>query len=568
MSTPEKLWLLRINETVYGPFNKDKIIDLITKGRVSEIDEAALPKGTWSYVRDCQEFMGALELQRKIQSRKSSATSSNSGTETEALSVEESDQTKELTSANQLTKTAPIPKISSEDLKLAPGGKYRRSSHMDNRPEVSTSDKVKKSNTKVFILLILVLSAAAGFYLFKRSNTKTFFSDILKKEFKQSFIVSWKNGDYKNAYESIQTKDSLIESHPIEYVSLILINEQDGQKARTWLNKASNKSDEKWKMLSGVAYLYEGKLDEAESELKAVNAQSEELELASLYNLGVLYYLNKDWSQAKIYFESVFSRQKSNEFQSAGLLLVDSWIQDSLSKQTLSEDSKGLSKFISNLYSSSSLYRYELYFISVWLDETFRTSITSSDEFVQSFMAVDPEIVFSRWHSPYIYLFNGKNISRYCAENNNFNASLYVSLSCQIASKGKNATAPQHANLNQYNADELALISFMLDKKDQVVDANDVLIKSLEKKNEKTPLKYYVQARFCQKNGNFKCAAENWMKSLSLNSSSPTAFVGLSLSYLAVDDHQRAATFYEKAKFLSNGLVDFKKLEYEMLQKN
>lgn len=568
MNTPEKIWLLRINETVYGPFNKDKIIDLITKGRVSEIDEAALPRGRWSYVRDCQEFMGALELQGKIQSRKSGSTSSTGGTETEALSADESDQTKELTSANQLTKTAPIPKIKSEDLKLAQGGKYRRSAHMENKPNFPSSNNSKKSNWKALFLFFLVMLSAGGYYFFKYSDQKSFFSDILKKEFKHSFIVSWKNGDYKNAYESIQTKDSLIDNYKIEHASLILINEQNGQKARKGLDKISNKSDVKWKMLSGLAYLYEDELDKAESELKAVGGQGNEWELVSLYNLGVLHYLKKDWSQAKIYFEAVFSRQKNNEFQSAGLLLLDSWIQDSMSKQNLSSDSESLSKFVANLYSSSSLYKYELYFIALWLDEVFGTSITANDEFYQTFITSDPEVVFSRWHSPYIYLFNGKNISRYCPDNNNFKASFFVSFSCQIASKGKNAVTPQYKNLTDYTADELALISFLLDKKDQVVDSNDVLIKSLENKDEKTPLKYYVQARFCQKNGNFKCAAENWMKSLAINPSSPTAFVGLSLSYLAVEDMSRAQTFYEKAKFLSKGLVDFKKLEYEMLQKN
>ena len=66
---------------------------------------------------------------------------------------------------------------------------------------------------------------------------------------------------------------------------------------------------------STTVIIYDGKLDEAESELKAVNAESDELELTSLYNLGALHYLKKDWSQAKVYFESVFSRQKENEFQ-------------------------------------------------------------------------------------------------------------------------------------------------------------------------------------------------------------------------------------------------------------
>jgi len=557
----QKYWLLRIEQTIYGPFDTQKVVDLITKGRVSEIDEAALPRDRWFFVRDLQEFMRAVELQRKINSRKRvHEETKGSETSTEALDSEQiDDQTRELTSLDNLTSTLPTPNITREEL-LAIGDVKRA------RPLLSDSQNTNKTglNKKsIFTILGLFFICILGF-LFKDKLLNSF-QQGRSALITENPMESWNNSDFATSYDIFKRNSSLQEKKPLEYAALILKNTKDYSLAKTWLDKASpvEKESNAWINLNAVVYLYENNIDEAEKFIKSIDQSKGELSLESLYNLAVWHHKQKDWSQSRTLFESVFAQQQSGELDGAVLYMADSWLQNLVIKNASQSEYLKLSEFINNVRNSESLYRYDISFLAFWLIQNNKVSASVFSGLEDEFMSYDPQMAFNRAQSPFIYDFFGTRIKDYCTTL--VSSTKYIQLSCQmLALRGSlNSVVLPERPVGDVNL--LALYSFIYDKRGDSFKANEFLIESFEKSNtSRDPIRYYVQARFCQVNGNFKCAAENWKKSLKLNEFSPTALVGLSQAYVDIDDIEKAKTLFDKSTPFSKNLVSYKKLSHRM----
>ena len=566
MEEKRRFWLLRIEHTIYGPFETQKVVDLITKGRVSEIDEAALPRDRWNYVRDLQEFMRAVELQRKISSRKKVREESISTTSTEAVARDSSEQTRELTGLDVMTNTLPIPNISREEL-MAIGDSERGRPSPHQSYGFSSPRPQKKFKNLIFGIVGVVAFMVALSFTFKDQLLHMIDSgrSVLSNE---DPLESWNQGDYKKAFEVFKRKTSLQTQYPIKYAALILKNTQDPMNAKIWLEKASvvQKNSNTWVNLNAVTYMHEENFAEAEAFLKSIDHSSGELGLESLYNLAALHHLQKDWTESKILFESIYAQDTQGQLDGASLYLIDAWIQSLIQSNARSDEYEKVSSFINNILNSESLYSYDVTFIAFWLIQSGKVKASTFSNLEEKVLSYDPEVVFNRISSPYVYDFLGQRIKEYCASL--VGVKRFVQLSCQMTSLRRDLKLMRLPDSPEGDSNQLALYSFIFDKRGDSFKANEFLIESFERTdNARQPLRFYVQARFCQVNGNYKCAVENWSRALDINSFAPTALVGLSEAYLDKGEVSKAKNLYNKSMQFSKDLVSYQRLSSRIQDK-
>ena len=556
MEENQKYWLLRIEQTIYGPFDTQKVVDLITKGRVSEIDEAAKPRDRWYYVRDLQEFMGAIELQRKITNRKKSHDETTAGTATKSLSEIVDEQTKTIENVD-ITNTISISDISRGELKTI--------GNSDRVRQASSPSKKPQSKLKVAFALVAIVAGLSFVFKDKLLKVINDGSMVLTSE---KPLEAWSYGDFEKSYELFKQRESAQVEHPLKYAALILKNTKNSKTSRHWLNRVSpsEKKNNAWINLNALAYLYENNFKEAETFLKSIDRSKGELSLESLYNLAVWHHLQEDWSESRVLFESIFAQKKQNELDGSVLYMIDAWIQSLEKINADANEYLKISSFINNVINSESLYRYDVAFLAFWLIQNSRVTLKTFPNLEEKFMSFDPEIVFNRVSSPYVYDFSGKRIKDYCASLVDVNK--FIQLSCQMTALRGDLGSMRLLEKPSGNSNQLALFSFIFDKRGESFKANEFLIDSFEQRDGKiSPLRFYVQARFCQVNGNYKCAANNWTRALDLNAFSPTALVGLSEAYLEIDEIRKAEDFYKKSMQFSQNLVSYHKLRRRMQDK-
>ena len=635
----QKYWLLRVEKTIYGPFETQKVVDLITKGRVSEVDEVALPRGRWHYVRDIQEFMRAVELQRKITSRKKAHEGiTNTGTfkeESTGVSITKAQvTTPDPDSITNVFPAGEMPDICHEDLIVVeksggvPSSSYNQTPETDGPktggpkagdPEAGGSEagdlevigpkagdpetgdfevigpktddpetgdfeiigpkasESEKSFRNAMIGLVGALSLFISVLFVFEGKLLQFIDAIneARKSLKpEGPLDSWSYGDYQKSYEFFKKEETIQAQHPLKYVALILKNTKNPKLAKPWLDKVSSveKQTNAWANLNAITYLYENNLSEAESFLKSIDQSKGELSLESLYNLATWYHVQEDWSQSKALFESIFVQKKQSDLDEATFYMIDAWIQsleetnsqsNSNPRSNLQEDYLKVSSLINNVINSESMYRYDVAFLAFWLIQNERVSPSFFPDLEEKFMSFDPEMVFDRLSSPYVYDFFGERIKNYC--DSLVGLSKFIQLSCQMTAHRSDLNSLNLPEKPSGDSDQLALFSFIFDKRGDLFKSNEFLIEAFEKQDGKSsPLRFYVQARFCQINGNYTCAVENWTRALYLNEFSPTTLLGLSKAYLETNELKKAQDFYERSMPFSQGLVSYRRLSHRM----
>jgi tetratricopeptide (TPR) repeat protein len=247
--------------------------------------------------------------------------------------------------------------------------------------------------------------------------------------------------------------------------------------------------------------------------------------------------------------------------------MIDAWIQSLEQSGASSDEYLKVSSFINNILNSDSLFRYDVTFLAFWLIQNGKVSSSVFMDLEDKFMTNDPEVVFARVSSPYVYDFSGKRLKYYCESL--VGTSEFIRTSCEMLSKRNNLGTMQLPDQPNGDSNLLALYSFIYDKRGNSFKANEFLIESFERQDGKSsPLRFYVQARFCQVNGNYNCAAENWNRALDLNAFAPTALVGLSEAYLETNEIKKAQDFYKKSMQFSKDLVSYHKLSRRMQNNN
>jgi len=553
----QKYWLLRIEQTLYGPFKTDKVVDLITKGRVSEIDEACLPRGRWGYIRDLKDFMRAIELQRKINDSKKIG---GAGTLTEGVDVVLDDKTRELKSLDPMTSTLQIPQISREELLTS------NDNGLGGSPLGAFGQSPVKSNIKkvlfVFVLVLVLAGAATAFVL--KDQISTYITDTFTEKPEEDPMLAWSFGDYTKTYKLFKMKEKFQDDHPLKYAALVLKNTKDSNLVLSLLDSvapAQQKSNI-WINLKAVAHLFEEDFIGAENTLKTIDTDANILKNESVFNLAMLEHLQGEWSQSRYLFESILSFKDANQLEASVFYYLDAWIQSLIEANAIEREYLKVASFINNVLNSESVYKYEVSILAFWLIDTQKLDAYSFPDLEDRFLSYDPEIIFDKYESPYVDNEMSLRFSEYCG---GLKRSKYIQLSCQLLENKDSLSSIELPTVAFGDTNMLALVSFIYNKLGNTLKANEFLVKSIERVSlPLSPVKFFVQARFCHLNGNFVCAEEYWLKALELEPYAPTALVGLSEEYHFLEKEVKAEAFYEKSKQYSKDLVSFKKLSHTL----
>ncbi len=565
MDEKQKYWLLRIEQTLYGPFKTDKVVDLITKGRVSEIDEACLPRGRWCYIRDLKDFMRAIELQRKINDsrKKNGAGTQTSGTLTEGAEVVLDDKTRELKSLDPMTNTLQIPQLSREDLLTSNDGGLGGSFDSPLGSVVQPLSKGKFKKVFFIFTLVLVFAVCTTAFLMK-DQISTYITDTFTKKSEEDPILAWSFGEYSKSYKLFKMREKFQDDHPLKYAALVLKNTKDSKLVLSLLDSVApvQQKSNVWINLKAVAHLFEEDFVNAENTLKTIDTDANILKYESVFNLAMLEHLQGEWSQSRYLFESILSFKNADQLEASIFYYLDAWIQSLIEVNAVEKEYLKVASFINNVLNSESVYKYEVSILAFWLIDTQKLDAYSFPDLEDRFLSYDPEIVFDKFDSPYIDNEMSLRFLEYCG---GLKRSKYIQLSCQLLENKDSLSSIELPTVAFGDTNMLALVSFIFDKLGNTLKANEFLVKSIERVSlPLSPVKFFVQARFCHRNGNYVCAEEYWLKALELEPYAPTALSGLSKEYHFLEKEVKAESFYEKSKQYSKNLVSFKKLSHTL----
>ncbi len=541
MSDEKKIWMVRIESQICGPYETSTVEKLILEEKVSEVDEVALPCKTWCYVRDRAEFA---EIFKKIQSNSSvksrSSLSSKSFTGTEDITdIMESERTKEL-KLSEAKGTGTNPVIEFNNLKV-------NSKNLNTRQGFVKPPKKKKNISLIVILGMIFIALGGYFFGFNKLAYNPL--ELFTGETQKNLDIAWASGDYEKAFKAIQTSKGFLKKYRNKYAALLLMRGNKFNLAEKNLDLASNKVSLEWKNLKGLSEQYRGRLDLAESYFLSVLKENQNY-TPSLINLGLLKRQEGDWSLALSYFEAAFSRVKGSGFDDVSFYLLEAWTRQLLAESGVT-DLDNIVAYLNNQMVGHSTYIHEFKLVELWINVV-RSSWTRKEEILtKEILNLDPAILVERKVNPYTYKLPPGAISYICEDLNlKLTKTKYkksVVALCLIVNKeyGK-ATSMLKKDIHSEYA--MTLYSFAAKLNKDFLKADEQLEKAMGIVGGENYTKFFFQARFCYEKGNMKCAAEYWMKGLDRDSQAYTAYTGLALSYFQVRDYKKAKVFMKRAK--------------------
>ena len=564
MSESGKIWMLRIGDHVRGPFETEAVKSLILAHKITEIDEISLPCKSWSYVRDRFEFSETLKNLRSSSFTKSnndSLTTSYTGTENLNEFTSSSDRTEELTTSGMDTQTTPLSDFDNLELNkpVFDVDKIKQSA------ESSKSHIVKKSSSRLFLMIIFLGSILGVGFLYSTSQISYNPMALLSQDYTEKFNMSWDSGDYSDALKHLKAHKSLMAKNRLKYSALLLIKGNDFDSAATALEQVENKSSAEWKNVKGLIEFKNGRFDSAES-LFLNSLEQNAAYVPALVNLGLLKRNNEDWEGARFYFESAYSSSSELTGQEEiSFYLVESWLQQIMKKDGLTQIEE-VRAFLKNRLIGKSTFSHELQMIDIWIN-TLKGSWDESESLVlKRFVDLDPFIIFERKRNPFFHRLKEGELSYFCD-----------GLSADLASESfkKTSLGLCYVLNKQYNKairmigaasneHELSLLSFVYRAMGEDLKADENLVMALEQTANESIMKHFLQARFCFNSGDMKCSAEYWKKALDFDQEAFTAHTGLARAYYEVKDMLRARTFLDRAKVFTSSYGPLLELQYLM----
>jgi tetratricopeptide (TPR) repeat protein len=557
MSGSEKLWMMRIGDHICGPYSTTSVEALIREQRVSEVDEVALPCKGWVYVRDQEEFLSALNIVKteSFSSFDKSSSADSQGTQTENVTeISDADKTEELHSVGMggETQTVPLSEINNDE------------GLGDFQPEL-VNKKNKQKKKKVSFLLSFAFFGIVAFILLSSKtldySSISFWGGKNKKEFQ----IAWESGDYQSATRALLSDESLLRKNQEKYAALLLMRKNDFNLAGQSLSMVEDKTSAEWKNLKGLSKHYNKKGDEAGGfYLSALKTDPEYI--ASLVNLGHLKRQSGEWSQSRMYFESVFSRSPEVGYDDVAFHLLEAWMRESLAESGYSNLNR-VEPYLQNQLIGFSTYEHELRLVDLWIRSARKKWDVPEEELTQALLNLDPHVLIKRKLSPYTYKLAEGELSYLCSDLEarlvpNTQKNSVIAL-CHIVDKNyKLAAELLEKDLESEQAVTLySFVNKILGNDDL---ANEYLTKAMEFNKDEVFTKFFLQAEFCYEKGDMKCSANYWMKALSRNANAFTAHTGLARSYFQVEDYDRSRTFMDRALAFSKSYGPLIELQIRM----
>ena len=324
MSDSNQLFLIRSSNEILGPYNKEEIITLIKKGKISIFDEVTEPYKIWSYLESHKEFektVRSMNIQTRLTnflthishrisiSRTSTKTSDKTKTFTETSQFN-SDQIKKkypevsfnLVPEKTETFIKPTLKIkkkilSSEEKKEKAKEKLLKEQEEKKRKQIGFLVKLS------WKLVILASFSIIGLIVYNLSYLPIKEKQKLLEELNKQGKNYYKHGNFKKAlpfFEKVQTY--LTQEEKFTLSILLLQNDQLAESILTKKEITNQKilKTESWTLLEGLIHFYSRNYSKANKSFSDVilknNKQTKSI---AQLNLILLKLENKQYNELR-----------------------------------------------------------------------------------------------------------------------------------------------------------------------------------------------------------------------------------------------------------------------------
>ncbi len=370
MSESKKLFLIRSDGQILGPFDKEEVIRLIKNGQISTFSEVAEPFSIYHYLRDHSDFKEAIrsmdvsdrltnfitKTARRIQTF-SQTQKSRTKTDTAKIGETTEGGKKELSIEERQSAQKVVYEVQATNKDLLTGDSPYQPSEQG---ELIVRKKVRaivKISWKIIIFLALSLTAYIAYKEFLSPLRE---KQTIREDFKSKGLSFYSAGDYKKAlpyFEKAHSEDILTDEEKIILSSLLL---QDGQlqKATLMANEISETvltDRSEGFLLRGLLAFFQSDFSLAEKHFQI--AWDKMKDPLALLNLSVLELKRENSSRSLSYLELLMSTgyERSIVFYLKALNLLQqnqtqaliSYINDSL---LLGQSVKILSEYTQELY--------------------------------------------------------------------------------------------------------------------------------------------------------------------------------------------------------------------------
>ena len=280
MSDSKQIFLIRSSNEVLGPYNKEEIINLIKKGKISIFDEVTEPYKIWSYLENHKEFEKTVRSMN-IQTRLTNfLTHISHRISISRTSSKASDKTQTLTERSQTIPNQNKEHYSDVSFNLVPEKTetYIKSSLKIKKKILSTEEKEKQAQKKLlkeqeekkrkqigflvklsWKLIILAGFSIIGLIIYNLSYLPIKEKNTLLEELNNQGKNYYKQGDFKKAlpfFEKVQTH--LTQKEKFTLSILLLQNDKLAEAILTKKEITNQKILKKdtWTLLEGLIHFY------------------------------------------------------------------------------------------------------------------------------------------------------------------------------------------------------------------------------------------------------------------------------------------------------------------------
>lgn len=569
MSDIERKYLIRSSGEVLGPYNKQEVIALIKKSKISIFDEVAEPFKIWMYLENHSEFKKIVQSMN-IQTRLTNFLTQVS----HRISISKT-KTKENTDAkeenlSQTQKTIPedvsfnlVPEATQTSMKSKL--KVRKKISSQKAPVLSLPDKQEEKLEKKigflvrsgWRLIILCSFLVAGGILYKISYVPIKKKNQIIKELNTTGKKYYKSGDFNRALPFFErAADYLTQEEKFSYAALLLQNNQPERSSliRGGITDPAVRGRADWILLEGLGDFYSRRYSKAEKSFQNVILKNNKQTLnQALLNLALLKLESRQYNELINEIKELLDRSFDR-----GMI----WYLKALYFAALGKSSDLENYLIDNLGledTNSPLsieFKQELLFLLAYAYMK-NGKTEEQNSVVQKLLNQDPYFIEEYYYSPLIAKnkLNWRLLYPYCNEilNANPERSLIQALYslCLIKTNQAEEAKPLLEKIKSQepeNALFLSLYAYLLmaqKESPHKIEAVFSLINYDSPSVKENNLAFIMKARFFEQNEYWDSALLVWKDLMRKDIGSLSVWAGLSFNSYQIGD-KNTAGFYKK----------------------
>ena len=560
MSEEEKKWLIRSSNYILGPFSKKEIIKQVKNLIISHYDEVTQPNTVWLTLEHHEEFK---EIVKEV-SANTRLTNLITNISGKVTKVTKSIKTQETT--ENVTAT-----LKKEDFKLIenPNSSGQTSSQSQY---IATREKEAEMKKKAHHIARYIWKTviAIGVFVFGYIIFREFINPKTKEKLsainiKKATLSAYKTGDFNTTYKYLKeslNKNLLNKEEKLRLVPVLIYN-QDLQSAQNILSSTSKNTTDIL-LSKGILNLYNRNFRQAENFFNQTKNTKPTL---SLFNLSILKYLEKKYSQSLILLREISATTKE---PIRGLTLLISLLNATKIENNIAQ----LQSIVKNSIKNTQEYHQEFYLIQAYL-YVLDKQWAEAQQALEKMLNQDPYFYKEYFYDLLIAskAINWQVLFPYCEVifNSNQESPLYQSLYglCLIKTKNKaQAEIYLKRAKNQEPNKEYILSTYIylliengrfLEAEVALENLNEILNRNLDKHID---IFYILQGHLYEKKQEWSLALSTWKSLLNINASHLTAIRGM-----AVSNHKLKDKEVEKL-YVDRGLSKYPYLHSLLILKN